>query len=443
MEGRKLKYGRHDEHDVCAMDSSCRKSSKPLTVLAVGYASSAHVQARVRCFAELGHRVLLVSETPSKSGILGVTELVPALSRELRESRTSRLLFWLCRSVLSINPDHVWRAIVFLNYLRTHRPDIVHIHYAYSYYGWMAGVLGCSPLVVTVMGGDILFDEQGMPTAKGKWLTLNLLKRANYITSKSNYLSEALERLAGLGCKTERIFWGIPLDHFRRVDPSGLRAQLGIETNRRVILSPRSFQPMYRIHLLVEAMPHVIACHPESLLLLTEYAVDADYRAKIISRIEDLGLQQHVRLCGSVSHAAMRDYYSMADVAVSVPESDGMPQTLLEAMACGTPNLLVKLQCYEEIVRHEESAYLVEPTAVSIAAGITRLLRCTDLCEKIARNGLAIVSEEADLGEQARRVERRYYQLREQVPRKAVSLLHLVRTGVALHSLRGGREVRG
>ena len=61
----------------------------------------------------------------------------------------------------------------------------------------------------------------------------------------------------------------------------------------------------------------------------------------------------------------MRDYYSIADVAVSVPESDGMPQTLLEAMACGTPNLLVKLQRYEEIVEHGESAYLVEPTAGS------------------------------------------------------------------------------
>jgi glycosyltransferase involved in cell wall biosynthesis len=390
----------------------------------------------------LGHRVFLVTETPSKSGIPGVTELVPSLSRELGQSRTFRLLAWLCRNILSINPDHVWRAIVFLSYLRMHRPDVVHVHYAYSYYGWMAGVLGCSPLVVTIMGGDVLFEEQGTPSAEGKWLTLNLLKRANYITSKSNYLSEALERLAGLGCKAERIFWGVPVHHFHRIQTSGLRAQLGIDENRRVILSARIFQPMYRIHLLVEAMPHVIACHPESLLLLTEYAVDRDYRAQIVERIEDLGLGEHVRLCGSVSHAEMRDYYSLADVVASVPVSDGMPQTLLEAMACETPNLLVRMQCYEEIVQHEESAYLVEATAESIAAGINTLLHGPDLCKKISQNGLAIVSKEADLIEQAMRVERRYYQLREQVPRKAFSLLNLFRTGVALHGLRGGREAQ-
>jgi glycosyltransferase involved in cell wall biosynthesis len=420
-----------------------RGPSKPLTILAVGYASSAHVQARVRCFAELGHRVLLVTETPSKGGIPGVTELVPSLSRELGESHTFRAMAWLCRNMLSINPDHIWRAIVFLNYVRMHRPDIVHVHYAYSYYGWIAGVLGCSPLVVTVMGGDVLFDEQGSPTARGKWLTLNLLKRSDYITSKSNYLSEALERLAGLGNKAERIFWGIPLNHFRRVDSGSLRAQLGINGNRRVILSPRIFQPMYRIHLLVEAMPHVVACHPESLLLLTEYGVDADYRAEVAARIQDLDLGAYVRLCGSISHATMREYYSLADIAVSVPESDGMPQTLLEAMACETPNLLVKLRCYEEVVQHEESAYLVEPTAESIAAGINKLLRCPELCKKIARNGLAIVGQEADLREQARRVEQSYYRLREQVPRRTFSFLHLLRTGIVLHRRQWGRWVRG
>jgi glycosyltransferase involved in cell wall biosynthesis len=422
-------------------DPSCRTQppANPLTILAIGYASSAHVQARVRCFAELGHKVFLVTESPSQTGIYGVIELVPSLSRELAKNHLVRALAWLSQNILGVNPDHVWRAITFLGYLRTHRPDIVHVHYAYSYYGWMAGVVGCSPLVVTVMGGDVLFDEQGSPTEEGKWLTLNLLRRANYITSKSNHLSEALERLAGVGAKAERIFWGVPLNQFRRIDAGGLRGQLGIDRHRRVILSPRIFQPMYRIHLLVEAMPDVIARHPESLLLLTEYAVDAGYRAQIVGRIDELGLAAHVRLCGSVSHGTMRDYYSIADVAVSVPVSDGMPQTLLEAMACGTPNLLVKLQRYEEIVEHGESAYLVEPTAGSIAAGINRLLDCPDLTKKIARNGLAIVSREADLSEQARRVERRYYQLRKQVPRKAFSLGQLLRTGVVLSQRRSGR----
>ena len=426
------------------MDVTCRMHgrSKRLTILAVGYATSTHVQARVRCFAELGHRVLLVTEIPSKGGIPGVTELVPSFSREFAESRLFRTMAWLLRNILSINPDHLWRAIVFLDYLRRYRPDIVHVHYAYSYYGWIAGVLGCSPLVVTVMGGDVLFDEQGSPTPQGRWLTLNLLKRADYITSKSNYLSEVLERLAGLGDKAERICWGVPLNRFQRVDVSSLRAQLGIDGNRRVILSPRIFQPMYRIHLLVEAMPHVVACHPESLLLLTEHGADAVYRAQVAARIQDLDLGAYVRLCGSISHARMREYFSLADVAVSVPESDGMPQTLLEAMACETPNLLVNLPRYDEIVRHKESAYLVEPTAQSIAAGINKMLQCRELCEKIARNGLAIVRQEADLREQAKRVERRYYRLRKQVPRRAFSFLHLLRTGIALRRRHWGQGVR-
>ena len=54
----------------------------------------------------------------------------------------------------------------------------------------------------------MLLNEQGSPTEEGKWLTLNLLRRADYITSKSNHLSDALERLAGVGAKAERIFSG-------------------------------------------------------------------------------------------------------------------------------------------------------------------------------------------------------------------------------------------
>ena len=218
-----------------------QQTKNPLTILAVGYASSAHVQSRVRCFAELGHKVFLVTEVPSQMGIPGVIELVPSLSRVLAKSHLVRAFAWVARNMLKVNPDHVWRAITFLGYLRRHRPNVVHVHYAYSYYGWMAGVFGCSPLVVTVMGGDVLFDEQGSPTEEGKWLTLNLLRRADYITSKSNHLSDALERLAGVGAKAERIFWGVHLSQFRRIDASDLRERLGIDGDRRIILSSGEF----------------------------------------------------------------------------------------------------------------------------------------------------------------------------------------------------------
>src|SRR6266403_728471 len=128
-------------------------------------------------------------------------------------------------------------------------PDSVHVQNANSLYGWAAGLLGCRPLVVTVMGGDVLFEEQGSPTPIGKWLTLELLRKADYITSKSHHLTEIIDGFGGFADKTERILWGVPVETFRRVDASSLRQLLGIVAQRRVILSPKILRPLYRVDL--------------------------------------------------------------------------------------------------------------------------------------------------------------------------------------------------
>ena len=384
---------------------------RPLTICAVGYAESVHVATRVRWFAERGHNVFIITESPSPHGIEGVRELVPGIDPGLAGRWWFRALMAGCRKLAGPAADHVWRAAVFVGALRRCRPDVVHVHFAYSYYGWLAGVLGCRPLVVTVMGGDVLFEEQGEPTPIGKFLTLELLRKADYITSKSHYLTAILDRLGGFGGKTERIVWGISVDRFRRVDAGELRRRLGLSPLRRVILSPKILQPLYRVHLVVEAMALVRRRCPEAVLLVTEYAPDPGYRAEIARRVDELDLGDHVVFCGRVQHADMPTYYSLAEIAVAVPSSDGLPQTLLESMACGTPNILSRLPRYEEIVQHRDSAYFVEPNPAEIAAGMLCLLEDSGLRAAIAGRARDIVRAEADLDQQAARVERRYRDL--------------------------------
>jgi glycosyltransferase involved in cell wall biosynthesis len=347
-------------------------------------------------------------------------------------------LSWISRKYLNLNTDHAWRALSFLKFLRATRPDIVHVHYAYAYYAWLAGLIGCRPLVVTVMGGDVLFEEQGEPTAQGRWLTIQLLKSADYITSKSNYLTAALDRLGGLGHKAERIFWGIPVSKVRRRDAASLRASLALTPQHCVILSPRILQPLYQVHLIVEAMPRLVSRHPNAVLLITEYAADAAYRAQIARRVEALGLEKNVRFCGAVPHPRMPEFYWLADIAVSVPRSDGMPQTLIEAMACETPNILNRLPPYRELVAHQESAYFVDAVPASIADGLNHLLENPQLRATIARNALAIVQREGDLGEQSRRVERRYRELASSVPPRTFRFWHFISMALALRKVRGG-----
>jgi len=385
-------------------------NDRPLIICAVGYADSTHVAARTRCFAERGHRVFLITECPSADGIAGVTELVPRLQSRGLAGLAVRAASWILRR-LSINPDHAWRALSFVTLLRRCRPDVIHVHFAYSYYAWLAGVIGCGPLVVTVMGGDVLFEEQGSPTPMGKWLTLELLKQADFITTKSDHLTTVLDRLGGFGDKAERIVWGISMRRFRRVDATALRSRLGLLPRHRVVLSPKILQPFYRIHLVIDAMADVVRREPDAVLLVTEYGADAEYKASIEARAAELGISDHVRFCGRVDHGDMPAYYSLAEMTVAVPSSDGLPQTLLEGMACETPSILGRLPRYEEIVEHRESAYFVDADPDSIAAGIIEVFADSSLRARIALNALGIVREQADLDEQAERVERHYRRL--------------------------------
>jgi glycosyltransferase involved in cell wall biosynthesis len=363
---------------------------RPLTICAIGSSRSTHVVSRVKCFADRGHRVFLICD--SRAGIEGVTELVPS-GRPIRGLRSLSLL-------LSV-PGLIRRC----------RPDVVHVHFAYSPLAWMAAVADRHPLVVSVMGGDILFDEQGSPTSSGRRLTLRLLESADLITSKSDFLIGVLDRLGGFGAKAIKVVWGVDLKHFRRVDAGSLRTALGLGPEDRVILSPRILQRFYNVHEIVEAMPRVVAAIPDARLLITEYQADPVYRAEIFRRVEALGLGEHVRFVGSVPHDEMPQHYSLADVTVAVPPSDGLPQTLLEGMACGAPSILSRLPRYEELVTHGESAFFVDISPESIAVGVVRLLEDAELCERIATAGREIVAMHADLDDDVHRVERKYYEL--------------------------------
>src|SRR5262245_48828999 len=95
---------------------------RKLTILAIGHADSVHVAARVHCFAQMGHRVYLVTETPSSEGIDGVMELVPADDARSTGRPLRRVAPWLCRRIGGRVVDHARRAVGFVRLVRRCRP---------------------------------------------------------------------------------------------------------------------------------------------------------------------------------------------------------------------------------------------------------------------------------------------------------------------------------
>jgi len=269
--------------------------------------------------------------------------------------------------------------------------------------------------VVTVMGGDVLPEQHpgGM-----SWLerraTRRVLEAADLVLVKSEALREAVAAFSPFEARVETVRWGVDPGMFHRDERAAeaLRRRLGVAEGDRVVLSPRILAPLYNVHLIVEALPHLLGPVPQALLAVTEYAADAGYRRQVEARAHALGVGSRVRFVGCIEHHEMPALYSLAEVVVSVPSSDGLPQSLFEAMACGTPVVLGRLPAYAEVVRDGESAVLSDLEPPAIAEAVLLLLGSPARAAEIATAAARRVREVADLRSEVARVESFYERAR-------------------------------
>jgi glycosyltransferase involved in cell wall biosynthesis len=372
--------------------------SRLLRICVVGEAHQVHVRARSACLAELGHEVLIVTERTS--GLPGLKEIAPPPSPDLPKLRVAGAL------------------IAHARVLREFRPDVVHVHFAYRIPAWIVGILEPHPLVVSLMGGDVFFEDRGQTSWRRRLLTRHLLETADWVTAKNDPMMEAARKIAPEVSRLSAVSWGVDRRMFRRQDSTRLRRELALPVAAPVVLSCRSLRRLYNIHLLVDAMQFVRQRRPDAVLLLLEASPDEEYRRELSHRVEALRLGSSVRFLPPVGPEAMAAYYSLATVVASVPSSDGLPQTLLEAQACGAPVLLSRLAAYADLVRDGEDALLVSTDAASIGAGLLRLVEDSSLRERVAGAGLKRAASWPSLSDQARIVEMEYYELLDALPRR-------------------------
>jgi glycosyltransferase involved in cell wall biosynthesis len=295
----------------------------------------------------------------------------------------------------------------FLHDVRSFGPDLLHLHYAGGKLGTMALLSGVRPLVVTVMGGDVLPEQHpGGLSALERRATRRILETADLVLVKSDALRKAVEAMARVRGRVETVRWGVDPDVFHRdaAAAATLRGRLGLAATDRVILSPRLLAPLYNIDRVVEAMPAVLAQVPSAVLVVTEYGADEAYRRRIAERVAGLGLASRVRFAGSVVHREMPGLLSLAEAVVMVPSSDGLPQSLFEAMACGTPAVLGRLAIYQEVVRDGQTAVLVDLDPAAIAGALVGLLTDATRHDAIARAAREHVTRVARLPAEAARV---------------------------------------
>jgi glycosyltransferase involved in cell wall biosynthesis len=114
----------------------------------------------------------------------------------------------------------------------------------------------------------------------------------------------------------------------------------------------------------------VASCEPGSIRLLI--AGDGPERPRLVSEIARLGLDGAVELLGT--RGDVHELLAAADVFVLSSESEGMPMSVLEAMAAGLPVVASAVGGVPEVVRDGETGALVPPRDPVALAEAIRLL---------------------------------------------------------------------
>jgi colanic acid/amylovoran biosynthesis glycosyltransferase len=92
------------------------------------------------------------------------------------------------------------------------------------------------------------------------------------------------------------------------------------------------------------------------------------------------------------------DCYCLPCVWASDNDVDGLPQMLMEAMACGLPVVSTRLVGIPDLVIDGQTGILLEPNrADTIAEAIEKLYRCPELRETLAKQGRERVIETFNL----------------------------------------------
>ncbi|MFT3817657.1 MAG: glycosyltransferase [Rubrivivax sp.] len=266
-------------------------------------------------------------------------------------------------------------------WLRGVRADWLQAHYLTSHgsLAWAARHLWRVPgrLVGSAWGSDILVTPQ-----RGRaWraLTRAVLRDCTLATSDSQVMAE---RMRELGAGEVMVF------------PFGLEALPPAPgpKDADLVFANRDLEPIYRPERVLAAFAAWARRRPALRLVV---ANDGSLRPALQAQAAALGLADRVRFVGRLDEQTQAGWYARAQWYVSLPASDSVAVSVLEAMAHGCIPILSDLPANRELVRSSDNGLILAADEAPDADLLLPLLQRADV---IASDNRAWVRQHALFG---------------------------------------------
>jgi glycosyltransferase involved in cell wall biosynthesis len=128
-----------------------------------------------------------------------------------------------------------------------------------------------------------------------------------------------------------------------------------------------------------------------------------DHEAEVRGRVTANGLEERVRFLGPLTQEGLFEQYQRASVfalpcrVLEDGDRDGIPNVLMEAMACGVPVVTTGVSGITELVRDGENGLIVDPDRpTDLADALHRLIKDPGLAQDIGRQGRETIARSFD-----------------------------------------------
>jgi glycosyltransferase involved in cell wall biosynthesis len=270
-----------------------------------------------------------------------------------------------------------WRAIGQIQeYIQEDGIDLVHTHgYKADLYGYVAARRSHKPIVATC------HNWVGGTAALGIYNHLDrlVLKRFNALAAVSDSVAQRLLDSGVPTRKIQNIANGIDVKAFERAEPL---PTLDFSGNKVVGMVARlDLQKGFAY--LLRAIRELCVTFPELKIVIVGEGPD---RSAIEDMIQDYGLRSNVILAGQQSD--MPGVYAAMDIFVLPSLNEGLPMTILEAMAAGKPVIATRVGAIPTMIKQGENGLLVDPRdSNGLQDAIKYLFNDSDLCRRMGAEG--------------------------------------------------------
>ncbi len=272
--------------------------------------------------------------------------------------------------------------------LRKVRPDIVHTNAP------KAGILGRIAARIFWHRAKVVHTFHGLGFAKEQgekhfkffvWVEKTCAKFTDVLVfvSRKN-AQEAKELGIGKGRRTELIRAGVNFHPILplKFDPVAKKASLNISANAKVVLALANCKPLKNPLHFVFAAYKVLQQMKNVYFIFTG---DGPLKDQVTTLVHNLNIEKQVLFPGWRNDAL--ELLAISDVYASVSLREGLPMSLLEAMAMRVPAVCYDVDGISEVITNNKTGFLVPPSDINTFADKLRvLLRHNALRERFEAN---------------------------------------------------------